>query len=111
MLTRKQNELLNYIELVIATEGTSPSFEEMKVALGLKSKSGVHRLVSALVERGFIRRLTNRARALEVVAGRRDDVAGKRPILRTEPANPLAKFSLHQLQAEIARRSEMAVAA
>lgn len=111
MLTRKQNELLNYIELVIATEGTSPSFEEMKEALGLKSKSGVHRLVSALEERGYIRRLTNRARALEVVAGRRDETAGKRPILRAEPVNPLAGFSLHQLQAEIERRVGMAVAA
>jgi len=110
MLTRKQNELLNYIELVIATDGTSPSFEEMKAALGLKSKSGVHRLVTALVERGFICRLTNRARELEVVAGRRDEAAGRR-ILTVEPSNPLAGFSLTQLQAEIARREEMAVAA
>lgn len=111
MLTRKQNELLNYIELVIATEGTSPSFEEMKAALNLKSKSGVHRLIGGLEERGFIRRMPNRARALEVVAGRRDETAGKRPILTVEPINPLAGFSLHQLQAEIARREAMAVAA
>lgn len=110
MLTRKQNELLNYIELVIATEGTSPSFEEMKEALGLKSKSGVHRLITALMERGFIRRIPNRARALEIVAGRRDEAAGRR-ILTVEPINPLAGFTLHQLQAEIARRESMAVAA
>lgn len=110
MLTRKQNELLNYIELVIATKGTSPSFEEMKAALGLKSKSGVYRLVSALEERGFIIRLHNRARALEVVAGRRDEAAGRR-ILTVEPANPLAGFSLAQLQAEIERREATAVAA
>jgi len=67
MLTRKQHELLLYINERINAEGISPSFEEMKEALGLKSKSGVHRLISALEERGFIRRLANRARALEVL--------------------------------------------
>jgi repressor LexA len=67
MLTRKQHELLLYIDTRLAETGISPSFEEMKEALDLKSKSGVHRLISALVERGFIRRLPNRARALEVV--------------------------------------------
>ena len=110
MLTRKQNELLNYIELVIATEGTSPSFEEMKAALGLKSKSGVHRLIAALEERGFIRRMAHRARALEIVAGRRDEAAGRR-ILTVEPTNPLAGFSLTQLQAELSRREAMGIAA
>lgn len=67
MLTRKQQELLKFIDLRLRTDGVSPSFEEMKDALDLRSKSGVHRLISALEERGFIRRLPNRARALEVV--------------------------------------------
>ena len=67
MLTRKQHELLLYIEKHLSESGVSPSFEEMKDALDLKSKSGVHRLISALEERGFIRRLANRARALEVL--------------------------------------------
>jgi repressor LexA len=67
MLTRKQSELLTYIHGRLAESGISPSFEEMKDALALKSKSGVHRLISALEERGFIRRLPNRARALEIV--------------------------------------------
>jgi repressor LexA len=66
MLTRKQHQLLTYINERLAESGVSPSFEEMKDALDLKSKSGVHRLISALEERGFIRRLPNRARALEV---------------------------------------------
>ncbi|WOE73944.1 transcriptional repressor LexA [Alterisphingorhabdus coralli] len=67
MLTRKQHELLCFIQDRLEASGVSPSFEEMKEALDLKSKSGVHRLVSALEERGFIRRLPNRARALEVL--------------------------------------------
>ena len=67
MLTRKQHELLLYIDERLSESGVSPSFEEMKEALDLKSKSGVHRLISALEERGFIRRLANRARALEVL--------------------------------------------
>jgi len=67
MLTRKQHELLCFIHDKLAETGVSPSFEEMKDALDLKSKSGVHRLIRALEERSFIRRLPNRARALEVV--------------------------------------------
>ena len=67
MLTAKQNELLRFIHERLEASGVSPSFEEMKEALDLKSKSGVHRLIGALEERGFIRRLANRARALEVV--------------------------------------------
>ncbi len=66
MLTRKQHELVCFIHDRLEETGVSPSFEEMKEALDLKSKSGVHRLISALEERGFIRRLPNRARALEV---------------------------------------------
>ncbi|WP_404709997.1 transcriptional repressor LexA [Sphingomonas sp. MMS24-J13] len=67
MLTRKQHELLTFINDRLAETGVSPSFEEMKEALDLKSKSGVHRLISALEERNFIRRLPNRARALEIL--------------------------------------------
>jgi len=67
MLTAKQRELLLYIHRRLGETGVSPSFDEMREALDLKSKSGVHRLISALEERGFIRRLPNRARALEVV--------------------------------------------
>jgi repressor LexA len=67
MLTAKQRELLTYIDCKLRESGVSPSFDEMREALDLKSKSGVHRLISALEERQFIRRLPNRARALEVV--------------------------------------------
>src|SRR5262252_2646312 len=67
MLTRKQRELLLFINQRLTATGVSPSFDEMKDALNLKSKSGIHRLVSGLEERGFIRRLPHRARALEVV--------------------------------------------
>ena len=67
MLTHKQHELLCFINDRLADTGVSPSFEEMKEALDLRSKSGVHRLISALEERAFIRRLPNRARALEVL--------------------------------------------
>lgn len=67
MLTRKQFELLMFINERIKETGVSPSFDEMKVALDLKSKSGIHRLITALEERGFIRRLPHRARALEII--------------------------------------------
>jgi repressor LexA len=67
VLTRKQHELLCFINERLNETGVSPSFEEMKEALDLKSKSGVHRLISALEERNFIRRLPNRARALEIL--------------------------------------------
>lgn len=83
MLTRKQHELLRFIQTRLEETGISPSFEEMKDALDLKSKSGVHRLISALEERGFIRRLPNRARALEVI--RQPDDIGSRQA-RPEPA-------------------------
>ncbi len=67
MLTRKQHELLRFIHERLRETGIPPSFDEMKDALDLKSKSGIHRLIMALEERGFIRRLPNRARALEVI--------------------------------------------
>jgi len=66
MLTKKQFELLTFINRRLSESGVSPSFEEMKEALGLKSKSGIHRLITGLEERGFIKRLAHRARALEV---------------------------------------------
>jgi repressor LexA len=89
MLTKKQHELICFIEDRLAETGISPSFEEMKDALGLKSKSGVHRLISALEERGFLRRLANRARALEVV---RHPERGERPVpaLVAKPDNVVA---------------------
>lgn len=67
MLTSKQHQLLSYIDGRIRETGTCPSFAEMRDALGLKSKSGIHRMVNGLLERGFIRTLPNRARAIEVV--------------------------------------------
>ena len=67
MLTKKQKNLLLYINKKIRSTGVSPSYEEMKNSLNLKSKSGIHRLISALEERGFIRRLAHKARALEVL--------------------------------------------
>lgn len=67
MLTKKQLELLNFINRRVQRDGVPPSFDEMKEALNLRSKSGIHRLITALEERGFIRRLAHRARAIEVI--------------------------------------------
>jgi len=96
MLTAKQHELLNFIHDRLSETGVSPSFDEMREALDLKSKSGVHRLISALEERQFIRRLPNRARALEVV--RMPEVAGsqpaQRPVVRAA-ANDTIEIPLH----------------
>jgi repressor LexA len=111
MLTRKQHELIRFIQARLEESGVSPSFEEMKEALDLKSKSGVHRLISALEERGFIRRLPNRARALEVLR-QPEDVGTKAPTLaansnavaaavvrppeaRPTPANDVIEIPLH----------------
>ncbi len=108
MLTRKQHELIRFIQVKLEETGVSPSFEEMKEALDLKSKSGVHRLISALEERGFIRRLPNRARALEVLK-QPEDVVGKAPTrnadnvvtlkrpepVRAAPANDVIEIPLH----------------
>ena len=91
MLTRKQHELVCFINDRLNETGVSPSFEEMKDALDLKSKSGVHRLISALEEREFIRRLPNRARALEVVR------MPERPVDRKEPANSSVSGNLRHL--------------
>ena len=67
MLTKKQLDLLNFINKRMQADGVPPSFDEMKLALDLRSKSGIHRLITALEERGFIRRLPHRARAIEVI--------------------------------------------
>ena len=67
MLTIKQRELLNFIEIYEDKYKASPSFDEMREGIGLASKSGVHRLISGLEERGFVRRLANRARAIEII--------------------------------------------
>ncbi len=90
MLTRKQHELIRFIQVRLEESGVSPSFEEMKEALDLKSKSGVHRLISALEERGFIRRLPNRARALEVLK-QPEDVSTKLPSRVTSAAGVAAR--------------------
>lgn len=98
MLTAKQHELLLFIDNRLKDEGISPSFDEMREALDLKSKSGVHRLISALEERGFIRRLPNRARALEVVklpdTRHSATVTPIRPVVPA-PANDTLQIPLH----------------
>ena len=99
MLTRKQYELLRYIDGHVKKLGVSPSFDEMKDALGLKSKSGIHRLITGLEERGFIRRLAHRARALEVV---------RLPDNMTGETKPATGFSPSVIQG--GRRSAMQMA-
>ena len=81
MLTRKQLDLLEFIDRRVQRDGVPPSFDEMKEALDLRSKSGIHRLITALEERGFIRRLPHRARALEILKMPEalQDRAGRRP--------------------------------
>ncbi|MEM7778993.1 MAG: transcriptional repressor LexA [Pseudomonadota bacterium] len=91
MLTAKQHELVRFIQQRLEETGISPSFEEMKEALDLKSKSGVHRLISALEERGFIRRLPNRARALEVIKMPEDATPAPRASI---PANDAVASSV-----------------
>ena len=97
MLTAKQRELLLFINTRLGETGISPSFDEMREALDLKSKSGVHRLISALEERGFIRRLPNRARALEVVKlpeSSAPAAISAKPVVPT-PANDSIEIPLH----------------
>jgi len=88
MLTAKQRELLLFIDQRLGETGISPSFDEMREALELKSKSGVHRLISALEERGFIRRLPNRARALEVM--KLPETRPSATVTQLRPAAPAA---------------------
>ncbi len=85
MLTRKQHELLIYIDKHLRETGFSPSFEEMKEALRLKSKSGIHRLITALEERGFLRRRAHRARALEVIRLPENLAAARAPAAAPAP--------------------------
>ena len=97
MLTAKQRELLLFIDERLKESGISPSFDEMREALDLKSKSGVHRLISALEERGFIRRLPNRARALEVTKLPETKPATVVPLRPAAPAaaNDTLEIPLH----------------
>ena len=117
MLTRKQHELLMFIDRHLRETGFSPSFEEMKGALSLKSKSGIHRLITALEERGFLRRRAHRARALEVIRlpenlaprarPRRAEGAARRRLAPTSSAAPSAPIAPARPPAEprTARRS------
>ncbi|MDQ0345770.1 transcriptional repressor LexA [Ancylobacter vacuolatus] len=93
MLTRKQHELLLFINERLQQDGVPPSFEEMKEALDLRSKSGIHRLITALEERGFIRRLPNRARALEVVRLPED----------AQPTKPVRSFSPNVIEGNLGK--------
>jgi repressor LexA len=99
MLTRKQHELLIFIDRHLKATGFSPSFEEMKEALQLRSKSGIHRLISALEERGFLRRRHHRARALEVTRLPNDPV-----IERDEPASAPPSFAPNVIRGEFTSR-------
>jgi repressor LexA len=107
MLTRKQHELLSFIDRHLKETGVSPSFEEMKEALSLRSKSGIHRLISALEERGFLRRHHHRARALEVVRLPENmSQAGARraaPVAAAAPAQP-ANFSPNVIRGDFTNR-------
>lgn len=100
MLTRKQHELLVFIDRHLKATGFSPSFEEMKEALHLKSKSGIHRLISALEERGFLSRRHNRARALEVTRLPDDMVALGMPVV----APPAPGFSPNVIRGDFSPR-------
>lgn len=101
MLTRKQHELLMLIHEKMLANGIPPSFDEMKDALSLKSKSGIHRLITALEERGFIRRLPNRARALEVL--RLPEAVSRQAVANT-PARRGQGFSPSVIEGDLGRR-------
>lgn len=94
MLTHKQMELLRFIQDRLQSDGVPPSFDEMKDALDLKSKSGIHRLITGLEERGFIRRLANRARAIEVI--KLPEMAAPQPAQR-------GKFNPSVIQGDLGR--------
>lgn len=100
MLTRKQRELLKFIQERLADSGISPSFDEMKEALGLKSKSGVHRLITGLEERGFIRRLPHRARALDVVRLPEDQTAKAAQAAQTTRGNGEGRTALNVIRGD-----------
>lgn len=94
MLTRKQHQLLLFVYDHLNKNGVSPSFDEMKEALGLKSKSGIHRLITGLEERGFIRRLAHRARAIEVLR-LPDDVTPSPAMAQPMAAAPQRGYTQH----------------
>ncbi|KAA5604306.1 transcriptional repressor LexA [Roseospira marina] len=100
MLTRKQYELLVFLDERLSGSGVAPSFEEMKDALGLRSKSGIHRLISALEERGFIRRLPHRARALEILRRPGEPAADPAPKPEPEPAGGHGTFQPRVIQGD-----------
>ncbi|HSO46837.1 MAG TPA: transcriptional repressor LexA [Rhizobiaceae bacterium] len=106
MLTRKQQELLLLINRHLQESGIPPSFDEMKDELNLKSKSGIHRLITALEERGFIRRLPNRARALEVIKLPDAFTPHTRPTLVSSTPEPARKtgFSPSVIQGDLSRK-------
>ncbi len=104
MLTRKQHELLVFIDRHLKTSGFSPSFEEMKEALQLKSKSGVHRLISALEERGFLRRRRHRARALEVLRMPAETAQRSSLALRAEGRGEVGGFQPNVIRGDFTGR-------
>ena len=105
MLTRKQQELLLLIDRRLREDGVPPSFEEMKDALNLKSKSGIHRLITALEERGFIRRLPNRARALEVLKLPEAFAAPQKPVLVSSNHEPRTRgFSPSVIEGDLSKK-------
>ncbi|MFZ9634048.1 MAG: transcriptional repressor LexA [Alphaproteobacteria bacterium] len=114
MLTRKQYELLVYVKRHLDTHGVSPSFDEMKDALALRSKSGIHRLITGLEERGFIRRLPHRARALEVVKLPENHLAalhGAEPAGGPAAAPPPGNFQPNVIRGDFRQNLAGAVAA
>src|SRR5271167_892676 len=110
MLTRKQHELLMFIDRHLRETGFSPSFEEMKDTLQLKSKSGIHRLITALEERGFLKRRHHRARALEVIRMPQDvrprptQAAAPAATGASAPAEVTAGFSPNVIQGDFSQR-------
>lgn len=112
MLTRKQLELLDFIKTRMDADGVPPSFDEMKEALDLRSKSGIHRLITALEERGFIRRLAHRARALEIVklpeamekVGFKPRLVASTPAPAGPPRNAMPVEAAHALELPVMGR-------
>ena len=112
MLTRKQLELLDFIKTRMDADGVPPSFDEMKEALDLRSKSGIHRLITALEERGFIRRLAHRARALEIVklpeamekVGFKPRLVASTPAPAAPPRNAMPVEAAHALELPVMGR-------
>jgi repressor LexA len=112
MLTRKQLELLDFIRIRMDADGVPPSFDEMKEALDLRSKSGIHRLITALEERGFIRRLAHRARAIEIVKlpeamerpGFSPRLVSSRPEAAPQPSRAMAVEAVHAMELPVMGR-------